>query len=46
MGLKYRFYIDEVGTADLEASLHNPNHRYLSLTGLIMELEYVKKWLP
>lgn len=38
---KYRIYIDEVGNNDL-ASSDNPNHRYLSLTGLIFELEYVK----
>jgi hypothetical protein len=38
--LKYRLYIDEVGNSDLGASL-NPNHRYLSLTGVILELENV-----
>lgn len=38
---KYRIYIDEVGNNDLESS-DNPNHRYLSLTGLIFELDYVK----
>ncbi len=38
---KYRIYIDEVGNNDLESS-ENPNHRYLSLTGLIFELNYVK----
>ncbi len=38
---KYRIYIDEVGNNDLESS-ENPNHRYLSLTGLIFELDYVK----
>lgn len=38
---KYRIYIDEVGNNDLKSS-DNPNHRYLSLTGLIFELEYVK----
>jgi hypothetical protein len=38
---KYRIYIDEVGNNDLETS-DNPNHRYLSLTGLIFELNYVK----
>lgn len=38
---KYRIYIDEVGINDLKSS-DNPNHRYLSLTGLIFELEYVK----
>ncbi len=38
---KYRIYIDEVGNNDLESS-ENPNHRYLCLTGLIFELDYVK----
>jgi hypothetical protein len=38
---KYRIYIDEVGNNDLRSS-DNTNHRYLSLTGLIFELEYVK----
>lgn len=39
---KYRIYIDEVGNNDLESS-ENPNHRYLCLTGLIFELNYVKE---
>jgi hypothetical protein len=39
---KYRIYIDEVGNNDL-ASSDDPNHRYLSLTGIIFELEYVKR---
>lgn len=38
---KYRIYIDEVGNNDLGSS-YDPNHRYLSLTGVIFELEYVK----
>jgi hypothetical protein len=38
--LKYRIYIDEVGNPDLESS-DNPNHRFLSLTGVILELGYV-----
>ncbi|MCE5257732.1 MAG: DUF3800 domain-containing protein, partial [Chloroflexi bacterium] len=38
---KYRLYIDEVGNSDLGAST-NPNHRYLSLTGIIIELTYVQ----
>lgn len=38
--MKYRLYIDEVGNSDLGAS-QDPNHRYLSLTGVILELEYV-----
>jgi hypothetical protein len=39
--MKYRIYIDEVGNPDLESS-DNPNHRFLSLTGIILELGYVK----
>lgn len=38
--MKYRLYIDEVGNPDLHAS-QDPNHRYLSLTGVILELGYV-----
>ena len=38
--MKYRLYIDEVGNSDLGAS-QDPNHRYLSLTGVILELGYV-----
>lgn len=38
--MKYRLYIDEVGNSDLGAS-QDPNHRYLSLTGVIMDLDYV-----
>jgi hypothetical protein len=38
--MKFRMYIDEVGNSDLGAST-NPNHRYLSLSGVIMELGYV-----
>src|SRR6266540_1646551 len=33
-------YVDEVGNSDLKASLSNENHRYLSLTGVIVELGY------
>jgi len=40
---KYRIYIDEVGNADL-ASSTIPNHRYLSLTGVIFNLELVKDY--
>jgi hypothetical protein len=40
--MKYRLYIDEVGNSDLAASTH-PNHRYLSLTGVILELGYVSE---
>jgi hypothetical protein len=39
--MKYRIYIDEVGNPDLESS-DNPNHRFLSLTGVIMKLDYVQ----
>jgi hypothetical protein len=39
--MKYRLYVDEVGNSDLNAS-NDPNHRYLSLTGVIMELGYVQ----
>lgn len=39
--MKYRIYIDEVGNPDLESS-DNPNHRYLSLTGVILDLGYVE----
>ena len=35
--MKYRIYIDEVGNPDLESS-ENPNHQFLSLTGVIIEL--------
>ena len=42
--MKYRIYIDEVGNPDLESS-DNPNHRFLSLTGIILELDYVKSVL-
>lgn len=37
---EYRLYVDEVGNSDLKAS-RNPNHRYLSLTGVILKLGYV-----
>lgn len=40
--MKYRLYIDEVGNSDLGAS-RQPNHRYHSLTGVILELEYVRE---
>jgi len=35
-------YVDEVGNPDLESS-DNPNHRFLSLTGVIMSLEHVER---
>lgn len=40
--MKYRMYVDEVGNSDMTAS-QDPNHRYLSLTGVIIELDYVDK---
>ncbi len=39
--MKYRLYVDEVGNSDMRSS-QNPNHRYLSLTGVIIELDYVR----
>ena len=39
--MKYRIYIDEVGNSDLESS-DNPNHRFLSLTGVVIELAHVE----
>jgi len=39
--MKYRIYIDEVGNPDLESS-DDPNHRFLSLTGVIVGLDYVR----
>jgi hypothetical protein len=38
--VKHRLYIDEVGDPGLEAS-KDPKYRYLSLTGVIIELGYV-----
>jgi len=35
-------YVDEVGNPDLESS-DDPNHRFLSLTGVIIELGYVER---
>ncbi len=37
---KFRMYIDEVGNSDLGSS-DNPNHRFLSLTGVIIDLDFV-----
>jgi len=39
--MKYRMYIDECGNPDLGSS-DNPIHRFLSLTGIIIDLNYVK----
>ena len=44
MILKYRIYVDEVGNPDLKSS-NDPNHRFLSLTGVILDLEYVQSVL-
>lgn len=44
MKTKYRMYIDEVGNPDL-GSCDNPLHRFLSLTGVIIDLEYVRNVL-
>lgn len=41
LAVKYRLYVDEVGNPDLKSS-RDPNHRYLSLTGVIFELQYVQ----
>ena len=38
---KFRIYIDETGNPDLKSS-NNPNHRFLTLTGIILNLEYVR----
>jgi hypothetical protein len=37
-----RMYEDEVGNDDLNAS-SDPNHRYLSLTGVVFDLDYVDR---
>lgn len=37
---KFRMYIDEVGNSDMGAT-EDPNHRYLSLTGVVLALDYV-----
>lgn len=39
MTTKYRMYIDESGNPDLKSS-DDPNHRFLSLTGVIISLAY------
>ena len=40
--MKYRIYIDEVGNSDLDSS-EDPNHRFLSLTGVIIDLHHIEK---
>jgi hypothetical protein len=42
--MKYRMYVDEVGNPDLEGS-ENPLHRFLSLTGVIIDLQHVGETL-
>ena len=42
--MKFRMYIDEVGNSDLGSS-DNPLHRFLSLTVVIIELNYVSETL-
>lgn len=37
---KYLMCVDEVGNPDLKSSV-NPDHRFLSLTDVIFELNYV-----
>ncbi len=38
---KYRMYVDEVGNPDM-GNTDNPNHRFLSLTGVIISLNIVQ----
>jgi hypothetical protein len=42
--VKYRIYIDEVGNSDLKSSA-NENHRFLCLTGVVFNLDYVREIL-
>ena len=42
--MKHRMYVDECGNPDLGSS-DNPIHRYLSLTGVIIDLDYVRQTL-
>src|SRR5947199_6954520 len=39
----YRLYIDETGNADLKASQRDPNHRFLSLSGVVLDFDYARK---
>lgn len=36
--MQCRLFIDEVGNGDLHGAAHDPNVRYLSLTGIVMKL--------
>lgn len=38
---KFRMYVDEVGNPDM-GNAENPNHRFLSLTGVILSLQNVE----
>ncbi len=42
--MKYRIYIDEVGNNDLGSS-DQPDHRFLCLTGVVLDLDYVRQTL-
>lgn len=42
--MKYRIYIDEVGNSDMNSSLDSTN-RFLSLTGVIVDLDFIKETL-
>lgn len=42
--MKYRLYVDEVGNPDLNSSA-DENHRFLCLTGIIVDLDYVTRVL-
>lgn len=39
--MKHRLYVDETGNSDMGASV-DPNHRYLSLTGVIVALDHIQ----
>jgi len=41
---QYRLYIDETGNSDTKSAA-DPNHRFLTLTGVIIHLDYVDKIL-
>jgi len=40
--MKYRIYIDEVGSSDLKATA-DPVNRFISLTGVVIDLQHVKE---
>ena len=39
---KYRMYVDETGNSDLKHT-DDPNHRFLSLTGVIVDLDHIRE---